>query len=93
MRGFLFLVLLLGAIGAGGYFTKPTEGLHRGVASVLMRQGKVARPDAATGGYAFSDFYVATLSRMSSGGGDVLQCWGAFTRFLCVGPAEAAAQP
>ena len=84
MRGFLFLVVLLGAIGAGGYFTKPTEGLHRGVASVLMQQGKVVRPDAATGGYAFSDFYVATLSRMSS---------GAFTRFLCVGPAEAAAQP
>ena len=47
MRGFLFLVLLLGALGAGGYFTKPTEGLHRGVASVLMQQGKVARPDAA----------------------------------------------
>ena len=93
MRGFLFLVFLLAAAGAGGYYTKPGEGLHRGVASVLMQQGKVARPDPATGRYAFDDFYVATLSRMSSGGNDVLQCWGAFTRFLCVGPAEAGAQP
>jgi hypothetical protein len=92
MRGFLFLVLLV-AIGAGGYVTKPSEGLHRGVATVLMQQDKVARPDPATGRYEFDDFYVATLSRMSSGGNDVLQCWGAFTRFLCVGPAGANSQP
>lgn len=90
MRGFLVLLILLAAIGAGGYFTRPTQGLHRGVATELMKQGKVQRPGAATGSYAFDDFYVVTLSRMSSGDRDVLQCWGLFTRFLCVGPADAA---
>ncbi|MDP3493375.1 MAG: hypothetical protein Q8R82_09680 [Hyphomonadaceae bacterium] len=90
MRTFVVLVFLLGLAGAGAYMTRPVQGLHRGVASELMKQGKVERPDEATGRYLFDDFYVVTLSRMSSGGGDVLQCWGAFTRFLCVGPASAA---
>jgi hypothetical protein len=93
MRGFLFLLILLTAAGAGGYLTKPSEGMHRGVASMLMQTGKVPRPDAATGRYEFSDFHVATLSRMSSGGADILQCWGAFTRFMCIGPADAAQPP
>ena len=89
MRTFVVLLFLLLIAGAGAYVTRPTEGLHRGVASVLMKQGKVERPDEATGRYAFEDFYVVTLSRMSSGDKDVLQCWGLFTRFLCVGPADA----
>jgi len=93
MRGFLVLLVLLGAIGAGGYYTRPTQGLHRGVATELMKEGKVERPDKATGRYAFEDFYVVTLSRMSSGDKDVLQCWGLFTRFLCVGPADVAPPP
>lgn len=93
MRGFLVLLILLGAIGAGGYFTRPTQGLHRGVATELMKQGKVERPDTATGRYSFEDFYVVTLSRMSSGDRDVLQCWGLFTRFLCVGPAGEPQTP
>ena len=41
MRGFLFLVFLLAAAGAGGYYTKPGEGLHRGVASVLLSISKL----------------------------------------------------
>lgn len=86
MRTIVVLFLLLVA-GAGAYVTRPGERLHRGVASELMRQGKVERPDQATGRYAFDDFYVVTLSRMSTGDRDVLQCWGMFTRFLCVGPA------
>jgi hypothetical protein len=87
------LVFLLLVAAAGAYVTRPGEGLHRGIASALMKQGSVERPDQATGRYAFEDFYVVTLSRMSTGDRDVLQCWGAFTRFLCVGPAGGAKQP
>ncbi len=87
MRTIVVLLFLLLIAAAGAYITRPQEGLHRGVASELMRQGKVERPDEATGRYDFEDFYVVTLSRMSTGGRDVLQCWGMFTRFLCVGPA------
>ncbi len=87
MRGFLVLVVILGLVAAGGNFTRPAQGLHRGVASVLMAQGQASRPDAATGKYAFEDFYVATRSTMTSDDREILQCWGAFTRFLCTGPA------
>lgn len=87
----LLFLLLIGA--AGAYITRPQEGLHRGVASELMRQGKVERPDEATGRYDFEDFYIVTLSRMSAGDRDVLQCWGMFTRFLCVGPAGGPPPP
>lgn len=93
MRTFFVLVFLLAIASAGAYMTRPTQGLHRGVASELMTQGKVERPDQATGRYEFDDFYVVTLSRMSAGDRDVLQCWGLFTRFLCVGPAGGPQPP
>lgn len=93
MRVFIVLVVILGLIGAGAYVTRPTHGLHRGVASELMLEGKVARPDAATGKWAFDDFYVVTRSTMTSDGRDVLQCWGAFTRFLCTGSAPQVVLP
>jgi len=93
MRTFVVLVFLLALAGAGAYMTRPMEGLHRGVATKLMKQGKVERPDKATGRYEFDDFYVVTLSRMSTGERDVLQCWGVFTRFLCVGPAGGPQPP
>lgn len=93
MRTFVVLVFLLALAGVGAYMTRPPQGLHRGVASELMKEGKVERPDQATGRYEFDDFYVVTLSRMSTGDRDVLQCWGVFTRFLCVGPAGGPQPP
>lgn len=93
MRGLVVLLVLLVAIAAGGYFTRPSHGLHRGVASALMAEGVVTRPDAGTGKWAFDDFYVATRSTMTSNGEPVLQCWGAFTRFLCTGSAPKLANP
>jgi hypothetical protein len=89
MRGFLVLLVLLGALGAAGYYTRPGQGMHRGVATALMTQGKVERPAANTGHYEFDDYYVVTFSAMSSGDKQLLQCWGLFTRFLCIGPADA----
>lgn len=85
MRAILVLIVILALVAAGAYVTRPAQGLHRGLASVLMAQGKTARPDAATGKYAFDDFYVATRSTMTSGDRQLLQCWGAFTRFFCTG--------
>ncbi len=90
MRGFLVLLVLLGALAAAGYYTRPMQGLHRGVATALMTQGAVERPDVATGRYEFDDYYVVTFSAMSSGDRQLLQCWGLFTRFLCIGPADGS---
>jgi len=93
MRTIIVLLFLLLIAAAGAYVTRPGEGMHRGVASELMKQGKVERPDETTGRYAFEDFYVVTLSRMSTDDRDVLQCWGVFTRFLCIGPAGGPQLP
>ena len=84
MRGFLFLVAL-GLVAAGAIVTRPSHGLHRGVAAVLLEQGRVSWPDIATGAYTFDDFVVATRSVMRSSDRELLECWGAFTRFLCTG--------
>jgi len=80
------MVFLLVIAGVAAYMTRPGQGLHRGVAVALMQEGAVAAPDAA-GRYAFDDFYVVTRSTMMSGEGKLLECWGAYTRFLCLGPA------
>lgn len=98
MRGFLVLLVILGLVAAGAYVTRPNQGFHRGLASKLMEQGTVARPDAASGRYAFDDFIVATRSTMTTadaatGERQLLQCWGAFTRFLCTGPAPQVSAP
>lgn len=93
MRTIVVLLFLLALTGFGAYITRPAEGLHRGVAVELMREGKVLPPDQTTGRYAFDDFYVVTRSVMRSGDAELLQCWGAFTRFLCLGPAPVTPPP
>jgi len=87
MRGFLVLLVLVGLAGAGAWYTRPGHGLHRGVASSLMAEGRVARPEQASGAWAFDDFLVATRSTMTSNDRELLECWGLFTRFLCAAPA------
>ena len=93
MRAFLVLLVLLGLAGAAGYFTRPGEGMHRGIATSLMTEGRVTRPDIMTGSYAFSDFYVVTRSTMRSSDRELLECWGAFTRFLCTGATPQVSVP
>lgn len=90
MRMAIVLVFLLAVAGVAAYVTRPAQGWHRGVAVALMEEGKVAKPDATSGKYLFEDFYVVTLSTMTSGEGTVLQCWGIYSRFLCTGPAAPA---
>ena len=91
MRVAIILVFLLAVAGVAAYMTRPAQGWHRGVAVALMEAGTVKAPDAATGKYLFEDFYVVTLSTMTSGEGTLLQCWGIYSRFLCTGPAAPAA--
>ena len=83
MRGFLLLLI----IGAAAWYTRPTHALHRGVASVLMAEGRVTRPEALPGNWAFEDFVVTTRSTMYANDREVMECWGFFARFLCTGAA------
>lgn len=86
MRVTMFLFFLLAVAAVAAYMTRPGQGLHRGVAVALMEDGAVAAPDT-DGRYAFEDFYVVTRSTMTSGDGKLLECWGVYTRFFCMGPA------
>ena len=81
----LFLLLVLGLVSAAAWHTRPSHGLHRGVASELMAQGRVARPEPVSGAWSFEDFVVTTRSTMRSGDRSLMECWGFFTRFLCMG--------
>ena len=90
MRVVIVVVFLFAVAAVAAYTTRPGQGLHRGVAVALMDAGKVARPDAATGRYAFDDFYIVTRSTMTTGEGRLLECWGIYSRFLCTGPAATA---
>jgi hypothetical protein len=92
MRVVIVLVFLFAVAAVAAYMTRPGQGLHRGVAVALMDEGKVSRPDAVTGRYAFDDFYLVTRSTMTTGEGKLLECWGIYSRFLCTGPAASAAQ-
>lgn len=93
----IVLVFLLAIAAAAAYMTRPGQGLHRGVASVLMEQGRVERPAETTGVYAFSDFLVVTRSTMRTGGQagarELLDCWGFYTRFFCVGASTQVTPP
>ena len=51
MRFFGVLIFLVLVMAAGAYITRPNQGLHRGVATELMKQGKAERPDARSGHY------------------------------------------
>jgi len=86
MRVFLFLVVVAFATA---FFTKPGQGLHQGVATELIKEGKVGTVDASTRATAFGDFFFVTKSETWLNDKRMIQCWGAFTRFLCFGPPEA----
>lgn len=85
MRIFLVLVVLL-ALGA--YLSKPGIAMHQKVAAELFAQGKAAAgPEPRTN--AFEDMYVLSKYTALSNKRPMLECWGAFTRFLCVRPKES----
>ena len=82
MRFFLLLII---ALAAGAFFTKPNLDAHRKVAGALFEQGKAAA-GAAPRTDKLDDFYVASKYTWLSNGRPTLECWGAYTRFLCTVP-------
>ncbi len=80
------LLLLIVAVAVAGYFTRPGADAHWKTVAALIQQGKVDGGTMASRGGAFEDFYVVTKYVFSTGGRPQVECWGAFTRFLCVEP-------
>jgi hypothetical protein len=82
----VFLLLLV-ALAIGAFFTKPELDDHQKVAAILFMKGM------ATGGVPqrvdeMQNWYVASKFTTSVDGKPILECWGAFTRFLCLQPTS-----
>lgn len=93
---FRFLLLLIVAAAIGGFFTRPNADAHARTAAVLFSKSMADPRGAPIEARAskVEDFYVVTHSVTSAGDQELLECWGAFTRFLCLQPnAPAAAAP
>jgi hypothetical protein len=80
----VFLLLLV-ALAIGAFFTKPDVEAHRKVAAILFMKGMAAGGDQQrTDG--FEDMFVISKYTTQAGGKTLLECWGGFTRFLCIQP-------
>ena len=80
----VFLVLLVAAV-TGALFTKPDIEAHRKVATALFMKGIAAGGEGARTDD-FQDMFVVSKYTAAAGGRTLLECWGAFTRFLCTEP-------
>lgn len=85
----LFLVFLA---AMAAYMTRPGEAQHRDVARALSETGRMT-PELSDSRRLFDDFFVLTRSRILAGGRVQLDCWGAYTRFLCMGEPGSAPAP
>jgi hypothetical protein len=98
MRSLLVLVLVA-ALGAGGFMSKPDQAAHKANADKVL-QDRRARDgedlgdviggliEGASRTDSFDDMVVATKYTAKSGDKVLLECWGAFTQFFCSNPNE-----
>ena len=84
-----FLLLLLIVAGVAGYFTRPDANAHWGTVANLIRDGDVDGGQLSERKGRYENFYVASRYTFLVDGKERAECWGAFTRFLCLGPAVA----
>jgi hypothetical protein len=92
----LLILLLVGALAAGGFLTKPDEAAHKRnvdaklmelnggdpIGAVLDAVGKLAGTQTS----AFEDLVVATKYTVRSGDSVVIECLGLYGQFLCSQP-------
>jgi hypothetical protein len=87
----VFLLLLV-ALAIGAFFTRPDAEAHRKTAAILFMKGMATGSDQQRTD-SFQDMYVVSKYTTQAGGRTLLECWGGFTRFLCLEPdSEQPAQ-
>ncbi len=91
----LLVLVLLAALAAGGFLSKPNLDAHRANAQKVLAEqdkrdsigeliGAMLGGDERTGD--FEDLVVATKYTARQGGKAALECWGAFSQFVCSTP-------
>ena len=97
MRSLLVLVLLA-ALGIGGFLSKPGIEAHRKHAAeeLAKTEGKGDAIGDLIGSVfgnrtdTFEDLMVATKMTTREGDKAVLECWGVFSQFFCSKPAATS---
>ena len=95
----LLVLVLLGALAAGGYFSKPTQEQHKENADKFLSERRSRDGDdigdliggvleSANRQDAFEDLVVATKYTAKSGDKTLVECWGVFTQYLCNSPLD-----
>jgi len=92
----LLIIILLGALGAGGFMTKPNmETLRTHAEQVLADKQKSDDKIGdlignVLGGInhsdQFEDMVVASKFTRRSSGNVLIECWGAYSQFFCTTP-------
>lgn len=91
----LLILVLLGALGFGGFLTRPNEEAQRKNADAEITKangsdGIGGLIDTVVGGITrvakFEDLLVATRYTVTSGDTTVLECLGAYAQFFCSKP-------
>jgi hypothetical protein len=95
----LLVLVLLAALAAGGYYSKPNQEAHKANADKFLADQRSRDGDdigdliggvleAANRNDSFEDLLVVTKYTAKSGDKTLVECWGAFTQFLCNAPGE-----
>lgn len=91
----LLILVLLGALAAGGFLSRPNEEAQRRnadaeIAKASGSDGIGGLIDTVVGGITreakYEDLLVATKYTVTSGGKTTLECLGAFSQFFCSKP-------
>ncbi|HWA23977.1 MAG TPA: hypothetical protein VG735_16415 [Caulobacterales bacterium] len=95
----LSTLVLVAAVGAAAYFTRPGEvAMREGANAILsdpqnVSQGLQGLGATLTGDRVFADYYVGTTYAVNLGDKPVVQCWGAFTKVNCARKTTESAAP
>lgn len=93
----LLILLLLAALGAGGFLTRPDEKAHEANAEKQLSStrggfdiGELIA-DKVFGASSkdsrkFEDLFVATKYTVRADDAVIMECWGVFAQFLCSQP-------
>lgn len=82
-------LVLIAAVGAAAYFTRPDEAAQRAAADAVLKN-----PDSLTEGLqglgatlggdrVYKDYYVVTNYAVNLDGKPIVDCWGGFTQVKC----------
>jgi hypothetical protein len=100
----LLVLLLLAALGVGAYMSKPTKEQQLANADKFLADRRARDGDdigdligglieGAQRNDSFEDMVVATKYAAKAGDKVLVECWGAFTQFLCSSPLDEKKKP